>query len=70
MSGAELGDDGAGVIGGVVIENENLEVVAGELLGDEAGEGLAQEIGAIVGGNRDGDFEGRCGRHAGGVAGG
>jgi hypothetical protein len=61
----KLGDDGAGVIGGIVVEDDDLEVIAGELLGDEAGEGLAQEVGAIVGGNRDGDFEsGGSGAHA------
>jgi hypothetical protein len=30
---------------------------------------LAQKIGAIVGGNRDGDCESGCGRHAAGPAG-
>ena len=68
MGGGEFGDDGAGVVGGVVVEDENFEVVAGKLLGDEAGEGLAQEGGAIVGRDRDGDLGSGRGRgHAGGV---
>ena len=58
MSGGKLGDNGARVVGRVVVEDEDLEVIAGKLLRDEAGEGLAQEVGAIVGRNRDGDFEG------------
>src|ERR1019366_4876277 len=39
--------------------DKHLEMVARELLRDDAGERLAQEVSAIVSGNRDGDFEGR-----------
>ena len=57
MTGRELVDNGAGVVGGVVVDDEYLKVIARDLLLRDAGERLAQKIRAIVGGDRDGDFD-------------
>ena len=58
MSGGKLGDDRTRVVAGIVVDDENLEVIAGKMLLDEPRQRLAQKVSAIVGRNRDGDFEG------------
>ena len=56
VGGGEPGDNRGRVIGGIVVDDEHLKMVARKLLSDDARQGLAQEVGAIIGWNRDGDF--------------
>ena len=56
--GGKLGDDGGGVVRGVVVDDEDFELVARESLPGQTGERLAQKFGAVVGADGDGEAHG------------